>query len=685
MTKSEQDPRTAPDGAASGADQGTLPETSPASAVPDAALAPAAPSARPPSAPRSSPLAAAAYGGRPGGHPTSSLLYLAAFGIVYGDIGTSPLYAFRECFTVGAHGAARTPESVLGVLSMIFWTLTIVVSIKYLFYVMRADNDGEGGELALMALAKRHVEKKSTLFTLVFVAGLVGGGLILGDGVITPAISVLSAVEGLGEVDSRLDAAVIPLTIAILVALFSLQRRGTARVGTLFGPVMLTWFATLATLGVVHIARAPRVLAALWPGYAVSFFLHDPQRAWVVLGAVFLAVTGGEALYADMGHFGLRPIRTDWFAVVLPSLILNYFGQGANTLVDPTAFDSPFFALAPRSLLAPLVALSTVATVIASQAVISGVFSLARQATMLGYWPRLSIAHTSDQMEGQIYVPVVNWTLLVATTLLVLSFGSSSRLASAYGIAVSSTMVITTLLAAVVAARRWRWPLWAVVAVTLTFLCFDLTFVSANLSKIASGGYVPILIAIAMYALMSTWSYGRHLLGEHVRKNLVPLGDVRELIRVEMGRRVPGTAVFMTSNPEGAPPALIHNFLHNHVVHERVVLLTVVTTTAARVPESERVQLESLPDGFFRLQGRYGFMETPDVPGLLRQAAIPGLSIEHTTFFLGREIPLAERGGLASWRHHLFAAMARNSVNATTFFNLPPDRVMEIGYQLELE
>jgi KUP system potassium uptake protein len=590
----------------------------------------------------------------------SAALFLAAIGIVYGDIGTSPLYAFRECFAPTMHGAARTPENVLGVLSLVFWALALVVSAKYLFYVMRADNDGEGGILALMALALPRASSGTALSLLVIAAGLLGGGLLIGDGIITPAISVLSAVEGLGEVDERLHAVVVPLTIAILIALFALQRRGTARVGAIFGPVMLLWFLTIAILGAVQVVRVPGVLAAVVPLHAIHFFAADPHRAFLVLGAVFLVVTGGEALYADMGHFGLRPIQVDWFLLVLPCLLLNYFGQGALVLNHAEAFDSPFFALAPRTLLVPLVILSTMATVIASQAVISGVFSLARQATMLGYWPRLPIAHTSDEVEGQIYVPSVNWALLLATILLVLAFQSSASLASAYGIAVTSTMVITTCLAAMVAVRCWGWPPWVAGVVTLVFLFVDGSFLVANLSKLAGGGYVPIAVALTVYVLMSTWSNGRRLLGEYVRENLVPL------------------------DADGAPPALIHNFLHNHVLHERVVLLTVTTLPQARVAEVERLELQTLPEGFYRLRGRYGFMETPDVPDLLLRAGIPGLSLGHTTFFLGREIPLADRGGLASWRHQLFAWMARNSVNATTFFNLPPDRVMEIGYQLEL-
>lgn len=607
--------------------------------------------------------------------------------MVYGDIGTSPLYAFRECFVAEAHGAPRSPANVLGVLSLVFWALMLVVSLKYLFYVMRADDKGEGGILALMALAAPAKHDPGRFGLMVLALGLFGAGLLFGDGIITPAISVLSAVEGLKDVKAishSVEPFIVPATIAILVFFFFVQSKGTAKMGAVFGPIMVVWFIALGVLGASWVVRRPDVLVALWPGHAISFLLRDHFRSFLVLGAVFLSVTGGEALYADMGHFGLHPIRVSWFSLVLPSLLLNYFGQGALVLSKPEAFDSPFYGLAPDWALIPLIALSTLATIIASQAVISGVFSLARQAAMLGYWPRLRIAHTSDSMMGQIYVPAVNWAMMLATIALVIGFGSSTHLAAAYGIAVTATMVITTLLAFVVSRRRWHWPLPLAIIVTATLLTFDLAFLGANIFKIGHGGELPLIIAAGVYVLMSTWHYGRHMLGEYVRKNLVPLEDFYELLRVEIPKRVPGTAVFMTSNPEGTPPALIHNFLHNHVVHERVILLVVVTVDTARIREDERIELETLREGFYRLKGRYGFMETPDVQALLLHAGIPGLSLEHTTFFLGREIPLVERGQRSTWRHKLFAAMARNSANATTFFKLPPDRVMEIGYQLEL-
>jgi KUP system potassium uptake protein len=613
-------------------------------------------------------------------------LGLAALGVVYGDIGTSPLYAFRECFMAGGHGAPRTPENVLGVLSLIFWSLIVVISIKYLVYVMRADDKGEGGILALMALAlpPRQAGQITGRTTLIIGLGLFGSGLLFGDGIITPAISVLSAVEGIKDIAPSLSFVVIPVTIAVLVVFFFFQSRGSAKIGAIFGPVMVVWFLTLGILGASWIVKRPEVFAAVWPGHALQFFATEHFHSFLVLGSVFLVVTGGEALYADMGHFGLRPIRVTWYCLVLPCLLLNYFGQGALVLSDPSAFDSPFYGLAPRWGLIPLVVLATFATIIASQAVISGVFSLARQAAMLGYWPRLRIAHTSDQMMGQIYVPSINWIMMLATIALVVGFGASTNLASAYGIAVTGTMVITTVLAFVVTQRRWKWPLPISLAVTAAILCFDLAFLGANVFKIGSGGELPLLIAAGVYVLMSTWHYGRQMLGEYVKRNLVPLEDFYELMRVEIPKRVPGTAVFMTSNPEGTPPALIHNFLHNHVVHETVVLLTVATLDTARVKEEDRVSSHELQDGFYRVKGRYGFMESPDVQDILQRSGIPGLAMEHTTFFLGREIPLVERGRPSTWRHKLFTAMARNSANATTFFNLPPDRVMEIGYQLEL-
>jgi len=608
-------------------------------------------------------------------------LCIAALGVVYGDIGTSPLYALRECFNP-AHGLLPSRENVLGVLSLVFWSLMVVVSLKYLQYVMRADDNGEGGILALMALASRSTGLGR--IGLVAALGMLGAGLLFGDGIITPAISVLSAIEGLEIATPAFSRLVVPLTLCVLVGLFWVQRRGTGKVGIVFGPIIILWFAVLATLGTVEVIDNPAVLVALNPLWATHFLSGNHGAGFVALGAVFLVVTGGEALYADMGHFGRRPIRLTWFGFVLPALLLNYFGQGALVLRDPAAIDHAFYALAPRSLLVPLIVLATAATIIASQAVISGVFSLTRQATMLGFWPRVKIEHTSPLLVGQIYVPSANAGMMAATLLVVLAFKSSSNLAAAYGIAVTTTMVITTVLASVVARRLWGWSLFGTSLLTAGLLVVDLAFFGANLVKIAQGGWVPLGIAAFVLLLMTSWKYGRDLLAVRARENLVPLQDFYELLRVERPARVPGTAVFMTSNPFGTPPALLFNFMHNHVVHERVVLLTISTLQLARVPFAERVTVEELAEGFVRIQGRYGFMESPDVPELLLRANLPGVSPEYTTFFLGREAVVPEHYRKRSLRLRVFGALARNSASATRFFNLPPDRIMEIGAQLQV-
>jgi len=607
-------------------------------------------------------------------------LCLAALGVVYGDIGTSPLYAIRECFH-GEHGIPVTQAHVLGVLSLIFWSLTLVISVKYLMYVMRADNRGEGGILALMALATS-TSRRST--GVLLAVGLFGAALLYGDGMITPAISVLSAVEGLEVAAPGLSTFVVPITIVILVGLFWFQRRGTAGVGAVFGPITLVWFVVLAALGGWHIFLDPAVLAALNPLHAASFLVHGGWHAFLVLGAVFLVVTGGEALYADMGHFGARPIRATWFAVVLPALLLNYFGQGALVMKDPAVVSNPFYRMAPGWALYPLILLSTAATIIASQAVISGAFSLTRQATMLGFWPRVGIEHTSAKEIGQIYVPSVNWALMVATIALVLAFGSSTHLAAAYGIAVTTTMSITTALAFVVARKKWGWSLPFVGALTAVFLVADLAFLGANVVKISQGGWFPLVVAGGIFVLMTTWRKGRAMVGERVTSQLISLQDFFEVLRVERIVRVPGTAVYMTSNPEGTPPALMLNSQHHRAVHERTVLLTIVTEEVPRV-ESNRVQIEELQEGFVRVVARYGFMETPDVPALLSENGGFSVPMLYTTFFLGRETVLAENGKeMWQWRKRLFALMSRNSQRAPAFFNLPPDRVVEVGAQIEL-
>lgn len=624
----------------------------------------------------------------PGNHekPTSATarqllaLSVGALGVVYGDIGTSPLYALRECFH-GAHSVPMTRDNVLGILSLVSWSLIVVICLKYLLYVMRADDKGEGGILALMGLASSGGRRSMGV---VLVLGLFGSGLLFGDAMITPAISVLSAVEGLEVATPRLQPYTVPITIAVLVALFSVQRRGTARVGAVFGPIVAAWFVAIGALGTAQIAKYPAVLLALSPTHAVSFLLANGVGAFLVLGAVVLAVTGGEALYADMGHFGLRPIRVTWYALVMPALLLNYLGQGALMLVDPERAANPFYGLVPRWALLPMVALATMATVIASQAVISGVFSLTRQAIMLGFWPRSRVDHTSPALMGQIYVPGVNWALMLATIALVLGFEASTNLASAYGIAVTGTMSITTLLACVVALRRWRWSPWLAVPLTLAFLTVDLSFLGANVVKVMSGGWLPLATALALYVLTTTWKHGREVLGEHVRSILVPLRDFWELLHVELPARVPGTAVFMTSNPEGTPLALLQNFTHNRVVHEHVVLLTVTTLETARVPVQERLVVENLEYGFVRVQVRCGFMEQPNVPAILETAEIPGLSPYHTTYFVGREALISDDAPGMNWRIRLFAAMSRNAAGATSFFNIPPDRVLEIGTQVRL-
>jgi KUP system potassium uptake protein len=620
-------------------------------------------------------------------HDASSRRYfltlcLGALGVVYGDIGTSPLYAIRECFHP-SHGLPVTAPNVLGLLSLIFWSLVIVITVKYLAYVLRADNHGEGGVLALMALALG-AGKGRVSGAGVIVLGLFGAALLYGDGMITPAISILGALEGLVIATSAFEHWVVPLTVVILVMLFLPQRFGTARVGAIFGPIMLVWFLAIAALGAVQIVRRPEVLFALSPHFGMAFLFDHGAIAFVVLGSVFLVVTGGEALYADMGHFGPKPIRMTWFVLAGPALLLNYFGQGALLISDAKAVENPFFLLAPRVLLYPLVVLSVLAAVIASQAVISGAFSLTRQATMLGFWPRVEVQHTSAREIGQIYVPTINWMLMLATIALVLGFRTSSNLAAAYGIAVTTTMVITTLLAYVVARHHWHWGVIPALALTLLFVGIDLAFFGANALKIAHGGWFPLLVGGAIFVLMTTWKRGRELLGRRIRAQIVPLDDFWELLRVERPARVPGTAVFMTSNAEGTPPALMQNFLLNRVVHQEVILLTVQTTEQARVPERERVSFENLREGFKRVVVRYGFMDQPDIPAVLAGGHIPSWNIEHCTFFLGRETVLPAGGGeMAHWRQHLFAFMTRNSQRAATFFNVPPDRVMEIGSQIQ--
>lgn len=612
-------------------------------------------------------------------------LSLAALGIVYGDIGTSPLYALRECFS-GSHSVDATEANVLGVLSLIFWSLIIIVSIKYLTFVMRADNRGEGGILALMALA-RPPDPDRRRQALLVALGLFGAALLYGDGVITPAISVLSAVEGLRIATPLFEPYVIPITIVILVLLFLLQSRGTSGIGAVFGPITFIWFVVLAVLGAVWVAREPNVLAAIDPVYAVAFFVQNRWHGFLVLGAVFLVVTGSEALYADMGHFGKRPIRLTWFVIVLPALLLNYFGQGALLLHEPAARVNPFYHLSPAWALYPMVLLATVATVIASQAVISGAFSLTRQAVQLGYSPRMEIAHTSSQEIGQIYVPQINWALMLATIGLVLGFKTSSNLAAAYGVAVTTTMVITTLLAYVVARRVWKWRLGTAVGVTAAFLVVDLAFFGANILKVEQGGWFPLAVAAVIYLLMSTWKAGRAILAARLREAAIPFDVFWAQITQNPPPRVPGTAVFMVGNPGGTPFPLLHNLRHNKVLHEQVVLLTILTQELPRVAEKDRLKIDAIGQRFYRVTVHSGFMEDTSVPELLASIDEAGLKIdlEQTTYFLGRETLIAtNRPGMAVWRERLFAFMSRNAVPATAFFRLPPERVVELGVQVEL-
>ncbi len=614
-------------------------------------------------------------------------LALAALGVVYGDIGTSPLYAIREAFH-GTHGIAVTPGNVLGVLSLVFWSLVIVVTIKYHIVIIRADNKGEGGVLALMALVNgSRLGRGLTPRRVMIILGIFGSALLYADGALTPAISVLSAVEGLEIAAPALASWVIPVTLVILIGLFLLQSRGTARIGAVFGPVMLVWFATIGVLGLSEILQQPGVLAAISPYYAVRFFAEDVRRSFVVLGAVFLVVTGGEALYADLGHFGHTAIQMAWFGVAFPCLLLNYFGQGALLLRDPAAAVNPFYHLAPGWALYPLIALATAATIIASQAVISGAFSLTRQAVQLGYSPRLRIEHTSSREIGQIYVPAVNWGLMVLTCALVLSFRTSSNIAGAYGVALSTLMLITTLMFYVMSREVWRWSFARAAIVSGLFLWVDLLFFGANMLKIRYGGWVPLLIAAIIFLLMTTWKRGREILAKRMLEKTVPLKMLLADLAAEPPTRVPGTAVFMYGTADHTPPALVHNLAHNKVLHEKVVFLTVVTEDVPHVEPTERVTVKRMGKGFHAVVARYGFMDDPDIEDVLGCCRAESLDIrtEGTTFFLGRETLVAsDRPGMAEWREQLFAFMSRNALRATAFFKIPANQVFEVGTQVEL-
>jgi KUP system potassium uptake protein len=611
----------------------------------------------------------------------------SALGVVYGDIGTSPLYTLQECFGP-EHALAVVPANVLGIASLILWSIIIVVTLKYVLFVMRADNRGEGGILALMALAGEAIQgRRKRLLGPITVLGLFGAALFFGDGMITPAISVLSAVEGSEIAVPAMANMVVPTTLVVLLALFWLQSHGTARIGALFAPVMGVWFVVLAILGLHQIVQAPAILGAINPVHGIRFLIRHGHQAFPILGSVVLAVTGGEALYADMGHFGKQPIRLAWFTVVLPALALNYLGQAALLLRHPDAARNPFFLLLPGWAVIPMVILATAATVIASQAVISGVFSLTRQAMQLGFAPRIEIHHTSDEEEGQIYIPRANWGLLLGIIVLVLGFRSSSNLAAAYGIAVTGTMAITTLLALVVARTHWNWPLPVCLIVGVLFMVVDCAFLGANLLKIPSGGWFPLVVGVGAFLVMTTWKRGRRLLMRRLSETSMTLDRFLKGQKEAPVLRVAGTAVFMTGTTETVPVALLHNIRHNKVIHERVVFITVLTEPIPRVPAKDRVVVEGLAEGFYRLTVRYGFFQEPDIPKVLRLCKAFGLEFDlmQTSFFLSRETLLpAIQPELSFWREQLFIVMSRNAVSATDFFRIPAGRVVELGIQVQL-
>ena len=609
-------------------------------------------------------------------------LMVGAVGVVYGDIGTSPLYTMRECFGRGL-GVPLSPANVLGLVSLVIWSLLVVVTLKYVVFILRADNRGEGGILALMTLARRGLPFSAAAVTLL---GLAGAALFYGDAIITPAISVLSAVEGLEIVTPALEPVVIPVALAILIGLFVVQRLGTGRVGAFFGPVMIAWFTTLAVLGLAQIAQYPTVLQAFDPSHAVRFFAANGFIGFAALGAVVLAITGGEALYADMGHFGRQPLRLSWFGFVLPALVINYLGQAALVLQTPDAVENPFFRLAPEWLLLPLLLLATLATIIASQAVISGAFSLTRQAVQLGLFPRTVIQHTSAEQFGQIYLPVINWALLAGVILLVLLFQTSSDLAAAYGIAVTGTMALTTILAFNVVAGCWKWGVWVAAAIVTVFLAVDLGFFTANLLKVFEGGWMPLVVGALVYLLMDTWRAGRRLVATR-RGEGQRLGTFLRRLREAKPARVPGTAIYLTSQPGLVPQSLELNLKHNKVLHERIVLLSFETVPEPRLPRRERVSLREIIPNVLQVEGRGGFMQEPNILRILGECRRLGLQIDPRTasFFIGRIVPVpTSLPGMAIWREWLFVVIARNATSAADFFSLPPDRTIEVGERIAI-
>ena len=619
-------------------------------------------------------------------HSTASFtgLLLGSIGVVYGDIGTSPLYALREAVVAATGSGTADATAVLGVLSLILWALVVVVTLKYVLILLRADNNGEGGTLALMALAQRAVGGNASIIVLL---GIISGALFYGDAVITPALSVLSAIEGIKLVTSAFDPYVVPITVIILLALFAVQSHGTARVASMFGPIMCLWFAVIAVAAIPQIVRHPEVLGALNPLHAVTFMLHHSIIGFITLGAVFLAVTGAEALYADLGHFGKRPIQTAWLVMVLPSLALNYLGQGALVIADPKAIENPFFLMFPDWALIPMVVLATAATVIASQAVITGAYSLTRQAIQLGLMPRFEIRHTSEAHSGQIYIPKINLLLFLAVMLLVLLFRSSSALASAYGIAVTGTMVVTAMMGFVVIWKVWKWSPWTAAALIVPFLFLDLTFLAANLLKVFEGGWVPLALGGIVMLLMYTWRRGSRLLFEKSRRLEFPLTDLVAMLEKRPPQRVSGTAVFLTSDPLCAPKALMHSLKHYKVLHEKNVILTIETAPTPRIDDTERVRIEPVSETFSKVTLRFGFMESPNVPKTLAIARKLGwqFDIMATSFFLSRRaLKPATHSGMPRWQDHLFIALSRSSNDATDYFQIPTGRVVEVGTQVTI-
>jgi len=613
-------------------------------------------------------------------------LSLAALGVVFGDIGTSPLYAIRECFH-GDYGIPTTHDNIFGVLSLMFWALMLIVSTKYLLFIFRADNNGEGGVIALTALIRGISPSPMKRRLMLISMGIFAACLLYGDGMITPAISVLSAAEGLRIITPEFQQFIIPATLIILAALFMLQHRGTAHIGILFGPIILVWFVVLAALGFAQVVQHPEILAALSPTYGIHYLMESGLQGFVVLGAIFLVVTGAEALYADLGHFGRKPIRLVWFCLVLPSLLLNYFGQGALLLSSPAESHHPFYAMVPSWAVIPMVILATCATIIASQAVITGVFSLTRQAVQMGYLPRLKIVHTSSRHFGQIYVPQVNWLVMVATLGLVLGFQSSSKLAAAYGVAVTSTMLISTLLFYVVARSKWKWSRLAAGLPVLVFLVVDFSFFAANLGKIMHGAWFPLVLGgIAMF-IMSTWKKGREILGEELRSLIKPFAELKKRLTSEQIERVDGYAVFLTGQTRTIPVALTHNLEHNKIIHSNVILLNFMFVEIPRVPNVNKLEIEDLGSGFHQVTALYGFMESPNVTRMLALASGQGLDVpvDEASYFLGREkLVITGESRMSRWRAQVFAYLSRNAYDASTYFDIPEDRVIEVGTRLTM-